>query len=598
MSWETAVPAPEGRASSNSRNGRWEMKQTSRKPVPEMVADHLSDLVIRGELKRGDRLPNEPELARLLGVARSSLRSGLQILEARKRVEVIRGRGSFITFAPEQETESARLAKIDPLDADSGDLAEVYTALSVSAAGLAARRASPDQIDHIDGMIGALEEATSSPRSDVKETLSSVVEKVVEASNNPFLTSLWRAIPSPLEEYPSAASPNPSYVQNHSPLELRRMANSLRARDAAGARLSIARYILDVLEEMQRASTNSIVGGADEWSPAQAIVALVGGRVETADVQETVLGLMSPAQIGQYLLDRVYGPSSKNSALVSALLGGAGRARDGSDLTVSEWTLLDFTLAPINRATYRLTIQSTYQFRNQVDAANFQIFITSDPKLRDRIVPSVRSPLFELWFIREDETLDLVELIDDMKKTIEVGYRYTDSRGRAFDTGTKVVGGMFREVPRAEWDRYLEFFARNRPAPDRENIDDYADTLHVLELELDRLVPPDADVDSIEDFTVSSSSRQVISDGFCYWEAPYPCYIEKFRFDISSMPPELYFSAKPFAPGSSSRSLDKSKTELTVGSWMLPGHGMVLQWRPGDKVGLPDTQPQAETLSS
>ena len=82
------------RSSAGSADGddgtRWALAPAARKPVPDLIGDHLLAMVRAEELAPGDRLPTEPELARLMGVARSSVRTALQRLEARGVVEVNR----------------------------------------------------------------------------------------------------------------------------------------------------------------------------------------------------------------------------------------------------------------------------------------------------------------------------------------------------------------------------------------------------------------------------------------------------------------------------------------------------------------------------
>ena len=48
----------------------------------EEVVQHLREMIHRGELQRGDRLPPERDLAKLLGVSRPTLRAGIQSLAA------------------------------------------------------------------------------------------------------------------------------------------------------------------------------------------------------------------------------------------------------------------------------------------------------------------------------------------------------------------------------------------------------------------------------------------------------------------------------------------------------------------------------------
>lgn len=66
----------------------------------ERVVLHLEHLIINGDLKPGDRLPAERELARQVGVSRPSVRAGLRSLAALGVVESRHGAGTFITAGP------------------------------------------------------------------------------------------------------------------------------------------------------------------------------------------------------------------------------------------------------------------------------------------------------------------------------------------------------------------------------------------------------------------------------------------------------------------------------------------------------------------
>ena len=47
----------------------------------QLVIDHVREEVLHGNLRPGDRLPGERELAEQLGISRNSVREGLRILE-------------------------------------------------------------------------------------------------------------------------------------------------------------------------------------------------------------------------------------------------------------------------------------------------------------------------------------------------------------------------------------------------------------------------------------------------------------------------------------------------------------------------------------
>lgn len=57
----------------------------------ELVAGTLRRMVVDGELKEGDNLPNEAELMSHFGVSRPTLREAVRVLESERLVEVRRG---------------------------------------------------------------------------------------------------------------------------------------------------------------------------------------------------------------------------------------------------------------------------------------------------------------------------------------------------------------------------------------------------------------------------------------------------------------------------------------------------------------------------
>jgi GntR family transcriptional repressor for pyruvate dehydrogenase complex len=63
----------------------------------EHAADHLARLIRAGEYEAGTKLPAERDLARQLGVSRTTVREALLALEIRGLVEVRTGSGAFVT---------------------------------------------------------------------------------------------------------------------------------------------------------------------------------------------------------------------------------------------------------------------------------------------------------------------------------------------------------------------------------------------------------------------------------------------------------------------------------------------------------------------
>lgn len=104
------------------------------KPLREIVADEIRDLILRGELKPGDRL-HETKIAQDLGVSRNPVREAIRALEATGLIEVTPRIGASVT-------------EID-VD-DLSQLLEVRSVLEAYAAQLAAKNRTAADVQEID----------------------------------------------------------------------------------------------------------------------------------------------------------------------------------------------------------------------------------------------------------------------------------------------------------------------------------------------------------------------------------------------------------------------------------------------------------------
>ena len=73
---------------------------TSRSSLRFQLADALRVRIVDGDLSPGDRLPSEPDLAKVLGVSRASIRAAITLLEEDGFVRRRRGSGTYIANRP------------------------------------------------------------------------------------------------------------------------------------------------------------------------------------------------------------------------------------------------------------------------------------------------------------------------------------------------------------------------------------------------------------------------------------------------------------------------------------------------------------------
>ncbi|WP_068400982.1 FadR/GntR family transcriptional regulator [Kribbia dieselivorans] len=73
-----------------------------RRTASRVVVESLRDQIASGELKRGERLPSETDLAAHFGVSHPPVREALRVLEVMGLVEVRHGSGAYVTGDPRQ----------------------------------------------------------------------------------------------------------------------------------------------------------------------------------------------------------------------------------------------------------------------------------------------------------------------------------------------------------------------------------------------------------------------------------------------------------------------------------------------------------------
>ena len=143
----------------------------------------------RGALKPGDRLPAERDLATQIGVSRPTIRSGLRTLAAMGAVRARHGSGTYIPEGPPALNTDALsfLAALHGFTRE--DMYEARRILEVGAAGLAAERATPDQVATLAEEVASLFASMQDPQVFLVHDIN-FHRGVAAASGNPIVASL------------------------------------------------------------------------------------------------------------------------------------------------------------------------------------------------------------------------------------------------------------------------------------------------------------------------------------------------------------------------------------------------------------------------
>jgi GntR family transcriptional repressor for pyruvate dehydrogenase complex len=114
--------------------------------IYEEIVRQIRMLIADGHLKSGDRLPPERDLAERFRVSRTSVREAMRALESRGLIGIRPGEGAFVREVS-VETLVEPLALVILAQRESiADLYEARRLLEPPIAGLAARRATPEEL--------------------------------------------------------------------------------------------------------------------------------------------------------------------------------------------------------------------------------------------------------------------------------------------------------------------------------------------------------------------------------------------------------------------------------------------------------------------
>jgi len=239
------------------------LESQERATTAEGVVAQLKEMIHRGELKFGDRLPPERDLAKLLGVSRPTLRAGIRSLTAVGILQSKQGAGTFVAEADESPTlDSSSLRMMAALHGFTSDeMFEARLALEMHIAGLAAERATAEQItlmsEEIAGMYASLDDPEQYLVHDMQ-----FHQTVAAASNNRILTSLMNMVATILFDSRSKTV--------HRALDLKQSAEqhqniyrAMRERDAQAASAAMREHLIETqkaqrLEEQQSAAAERI----------------------------------------------------------------------------------------------------------------------------------------------------------------------------------------------------------------------------------------------------------------------------------------------------------------------------------------------------
>jgi GntR family transcriptional repressor for pyruvate dehydrogenase complex len=207
----------------------------------EMVVDFVRGHIERGQLRPGDRLPAERDLAIRIGVSRPSVRAGLRSLAAMGAVQTRHGSGTYITEGPPM-LDSKPLRLLAALHGFSADqMLEARRVLEMGIASLAAERATGDHLATMAGEVSGMFAAVDDPQEFLTHDIR-FHRAVATAAGNPILASMAEMISTLYFDHRRRVPRTPEQLRETA-LVHRNIYQAMRAHDPERARQEMSRHL-------------------------------------------------------------------------------------------------------------------------------------------------------------------------------------------------------------------------------------------------------------------------------------------------------------------------------------------------------------------
>jgi len=214
-------------------------------PAYRRVAAAIGARILSRELRDGERLPPEVQLARQFGVNRSTLREALRELESRGLLQRRPGSKLMSVSRPPQRAVARGVSHALLLhDVTVRDVWEALTILEPPLAQAAARARTADDLEAFEAAAAAFRAGAADSDVAVQRT-AEVFRSIGRAAHNPVLSLAQEPLLQLLEPSLRVMIDKVAQARSRIATAHRRLHEALAARDAEGAHAWMARHIRD-----------------------------------------------------------------------------------------------------------------------------------------------------------------------------------------------------------------------------------------------------------------------------------------------------------------------------------------------------------------
>lgn len=223
------------------------LQRIERSPLYEVVAERLREFIDSENLKPGDRLLPERELAERLGVSRASVRQALTAMRVKGLIDIRPGAGTYLQRPPD-ELVSSLASEVARAEVDHPMIWEVREAVEVQAARLAARRRTDQDLDSMGSALTAMDRSIAGGGDGVDGDRL-FHRAIVAAAHNDLLSQLVDELADVVDRTSQVSLTLPGRAPRS--LEAhRRILAAIEAGDEDGAAEAMRRHVAESAESV------------------------------------------------------------------------------------------------------------------------------------------------------------------------------------------------------------------------------------------------------------------------------------------------------------------------------------------------------------
>ena len=219
----------------------------------EYVIDQIKAMIMRGDLKCGDKLPSERELALRFNVSRVPIREAIKILEYTGVLDCSQGSGTYVKNLPAEEL----LTKTSTSSVVTRHTVEQFLEVRIELEGFAAYLAAKNRTqEDLDQMRRTLEEVRDMRArvnageedlmGELRERSQAIHYQIVLAAHNDVLQGIYDNLGNLLEVSRQMTVHGGGQVSNNSILAHQAIFDKIEHQDADGAREMMALHLTDI----------------------------------------------------------------------------------------------------------------------------------------------------------------------------------------------------------------------------------------------------------------------------------------------------------------------------------------------------------------